>query len=150
VCDAARAYALPVLYDVVGRVAQAELLAEQYGCRLHLPHLGSFADDWRAQLGLIDHLERHASIYSDTAGFGGSTCWPQPSNAPASHKMLFGSDGPWLPQWSWRGPRARVPVGRKALILGGNFQRPTARVRRPVRWPSDRRLMRRRPHRALI
>jgi predicted TIM-barrel fold metal-dependent hydrolase len=27
-----------------------------------------FADDWRAQLALIDHLVRHPNIYTDTAG----------------------------------------------------------------------------------
>ena len=33
-----------------------------------VPHLGSFADDWRAQLTLIDHLARHPNLHADTAG----------------------------------------------------------------------------------
>ena len=49
-----------------------------------IPHLGSFADDWRAQLALIDHLVRHpksirgyvgrASVRP--AGAGGQASWP--------------------------------------------------------------------------
>ena len=49
VCEAARAHALPVLYDVVGEVMQAELLARSFpDVNIIVPHLGSFADDWRA------------------------------------------------------------------------------------------------------
>src|SRR4051812_3450968 len=132
VCDAARAYALPVLYDVVGEVAQAELLAEQYpDVDFILPHLGSFADDWRAQLGLIDHLERHANIYSDTAGVRRFDLLAAAVERAGAHKMLFGSDGPWLhPGVELAKVRAlELPSAEEALILGGNFQRLTARVR---------------------
>ena len=60
VCEVARAWGLPILYDVVGEVAHVELLARQYpDVPFIIPHLGSFADDWRAQLALIDHLVRH-------------------------------------------------------------------------------------------
>src|SRR5262245_43975011 len=47
---------LPVIYDVMGEVSVCELLAEEYpDVAFVIPHLGSFADDWRAQLALIDH-----------------------------------------------------------------------------------------------
>ena len=50
ICAAARAYALPVLYDVAGEVSVCELLAQEYpDVNFIIPHLGSFADDWRAQ-----------------------------------------------------------------------------------------------------
>ena len=63
ICEAARAYALPVLYDVMGEVSTVELLATEYpDVDFIIPHLGSFADDWRAQHALIDPLARHANI----------------------------------------------------------------------------------------
>ena len=46
-----------------------ELLAGEYpDVNFIIPHLGSFADDWKAQVALIDHLVRHPNIYTDTAG----------------------------------------------------------------------------------
>ena len=69
ICEVARAYHLPVLYDVVGEVSVVELIATQYpDVTFIIPHLGSFADDWRAQLALIDHLVRHSNVYTDTSG----------------------------------------------------------------------------------
>ena len=69
ICEVARAFSLPVLYDVMGAVSVCELLAEEYpDVNFIIPHLGSFADDWRAQIALIDHLVRHSNIYTDTAG----------------------------------------------------------------------------------
>ncbi|HET7505030.1 MAG TPA: amidohydrolase family protein, partial [Kofleriaceae bacterium] len=60
ICDAARRHRVPVLYDVAGEVAPVELLATEYpDVAFIVPHLGSFADDWRAQLALIDMLVRH-------------------------------------------------------------------------------------------
>jgi len=69
VCAAARAHKLPVLYDVAGEVASIELFATQYpDVDFIIPHLGSFADDWAAQLALIDHLQRHPNVHADSAG----------------------------------------------------------------------------------
>lgn len=69
ICEAACAFSLPVLYDVTGEVAVCELLAEKYpDVNFIIPHLGSFSDDWRAQLALIDHLAHHPNIHTDTAG----------------------------------------------------------------------------------
>ena len=51
VCEVARAYRLPLLYDVVGETWRMELLASQYpDVNFIVPHLGSFADDWRAHV----------------------------------------------------------------------------------------------------
>jgi len=72
VCEAARALSLPVIYDVMGAVSVCELLAEEYpDVNFIIPHLGSFADDWRAQVALIDHLVRHGNIYTDIVFFHG-------------------------------------------------------------------------------
>ena len=59
-----------------------------------IPHLGSFADDWRAQLALIDHLVRHPNIYADTAGVRRFDLLEQAVQRAGARKILFGSDGP--------------------------------------------------------
>lgn len=126
VCDAARAFRLPVLYDVMGEVAVAELLARQYpDVNFILPHLGSFADDWSAQLALIDHLVRHPNIYTDTAGVRRFDLLQQAVRRAGAHKVLFGSDGPWLhPGVELAKIRAlELPARQEALILGQNFLR---------------------------
>jgi predicted TIM-barrel fold metal-dependent hydrolase len=69
ICEAAATYALPVLYDVMGEVSTVELLAQEYPqVNFIIPHLSSFADDWRAQVAFIDHLARHPNVYTDTSG----------------------------------------------------------------------------------
>lgn len=126
VCAAARAYKLPVLYDPMGEVAVAELLAQQYpDVNFILPHLGSFADDWAAQLHLIDHLARHPNIYTDSAGVRRFDLLQQAVRRAGPHKVLFGSDGPWLhPGLELEKIRLLGLPGRdEALIMGGNFLR---------------------------
>jgi predicted TIM-barrel fold metal-dependent hydrolase len=132
VCEAAKAHALPVLYDVVGEVWQAELLAAEFpDVNFILPHLGSFADDWRAQMALTDHLMRHPNIYTDSAGVRRFDLLAQAVRRAGAHKLLFGSDGPWLhPGVELAKIRAlRMTSQDEALVLGGNFLRLTARAR---------------------
>lgn len=132
VCELARAYALPVLYDVVGEVAVAELLAGQYpDVDFIIPHLGSFADDWRAQLALIDHLVRHPNIHTDTSGVRRFDLLAQAVRRAGARKVLFGSDGPWLhPGVELAKIRALgLAPAEAAQVLGGNFLRLIAGVR---------------------
>jgi uncharacterized protein len=134
VCDAARALRVPVLYDVVGEVSVVELLAEQYpDVSFIIPHLGSFADDWRAQLALIDHLERHPNVHADTSGVRRFDLLAQAVKRAGAHKILFGSDGPWLhPALELQKIRLlRLAPAKEALVLGGNLLRlaPRARLR---------------------
>ena len=97
VCDVARRFRLPVLYDVMGEVAPIELFATAYrDVDFVIPHLGSFADDWGAQLALIDHLVRHPNIYADTSGVRRFDLLEQALERAGPHKLLFGTDGPWL------------------------------------------------------
>lgn len=97
VCEVARAFRLPVLYDVMGEVAVVELLAREYpDVRFVIPHLGSFADDWRAQQALIDHLVRHPNVYTDTSGVRRFDILQAAVRRAGAHKVVFGSDGPWL------------------------------------------------------
>ncbi|MFO1428590.1 MAG: amidohydrolase family protein [Candidatus Competibacteraceae bacterium] len=136
VCTVARTFSLPVLYDVMGEVAVCELLAQEYPeVAFIIPHLGSFADDWRTQLALIDHLVRHPNIYTDTAGVRRFDLLEKAVQRADSHKILFGSDGPWLhPGVELSKIYAlKLPAAEERLILGENFLKLTARVRqRPV------------------
>lgn len=133
VCESARAFSLPVLYDVAGEVSAIELLAQEYpDVTFIIPHLGSFSDDWRAQLALIDHLVRHPNIYADTSGVRRFDLLEQAVRRAGANKILFGSDGPWLhPAVELAKIKAlRLSGPEEQLILGGNFLRLMSR-RRP-------------------
>ena len=113
----------------MGEVSVVELLAQEYpDVTFIIPHLGSFADDWRAQLALIDHLVRHPNIYADTSGVRRFDLLEEAVKRAGAGKILFGSDGPWLhPAVELAKIKALklVPVD-EALILGGNFLRITS------------------------
>lgn len=129
ICEAARTFSLPVLYDVMGEASVCELLAGEYpDVAFIIPHLGSFADDWRAQLALIDHLARHPNIYTDTAGVRRFDLLEQAVRHAGAAKILFGSDGPWLhPAVELEKIFALgLSPGDEQLVLGGNFLRLTA------------------------
>lgn len=133
ICEVARAYALPVLYDVMGEVSAVELLATEYpGVPFIIPHLGSFADDWRAQLAMIDPLVRHPNVFADTSGVRRFDLLARAVQRAGAGKFLFGSDGPWLhPGVELAKVRALgLPSAEEALILGGNFLRLIRWVRR--------------------
>jgi uncharacterized protein len=126
VCDAAREFAVPVLYDIAGETSVLELLAEQYPqVNFIIPHLGSFADDWAAQLAVIDHLVRHPNMHADSAGVRRFDLLEQAVRRAGPHKLLFGSDGPWLhPAVELAKLRLLgLPPRDEALVLGGNFTR---------------------------
>jgi predicted TIM-barrel fold metal-dependent hydrolase len=134
ICEAARRYRLPVLYDVMGEVSVAELLATEYpDVAFILPHLGSFADDWKAQLALIDHLVRHPNIFTDTSGVRRFDLLEQAVARAGARKFLFGSDGPWLhPGVELAKVRAlKLSPADERLVLGGNLLHLLARVWRP-------------------
>jgi predicted TIM-barrel fold metal-dependent hydrolase len=126
ICDVALGLSLPVLYDVMGEVSVCELLAEEYpDVNFIIPHLGSFADDWRAQLALIDHLERHPNIYTDTSGVRRFDLLVQAVRRAGPAKILFGSDGPWLhPAVELAKVHAlALPPRSERLVLGGALLR---------------------------
>lgn len=132
VCEVARAFSLPVLYDLMGEVAVCELLAQEYpDVNFIIPHLGSFADDWRAPLTLIDHLVRHPNIYTDTAGVRRFDLLVDAVRRAGARKILFGSDGPWLhPGVELAKVQAlELSAGDAALVCGGNFLRLIGKVR---------------------
>ena len=131
VCEAARRFRLPVLYDIVGEAPVLELLAGQYpDVDFIIPHLGSFADDWGAQLAVIDHLVRHPNMHADSSGVRRFDLLEQAVRRAGARKLLFGSDGPWLhPAAELIKPRLlALPAHEEALVLGGNFLRLIGRV----------------------
>lgn len=133
ICEVARAFSLPVLYDVMGEVSVVELLAQEYAdVAFIIPHLGSFADDWRAQLALIDHLARHPNIYADTSGVRRFDLLEEAVRRAGAKKILFGSDGPWLhPGVELAKVRALgLAAADEKLILGENLLRLISRVKR--------------------
>lgn len=138
VCVAARAFGLPVLYDVMGEVSVCELLAQEYpDVNFIIPHLGSFADDWRAQLALIDHLVRHPNIFTDTAGVRRFDLLEQAVKRAGADKILFGSDGPWLhPGVELAKVRyLNLSTSDEKMVLGGNFLRLIRNAGRMRRHP---------------
>ena len=131
VCEVARAFSSPVLYDVMGEVSVCELLAQEYpDVNFVIPHLGSFADDWRAQIALIDHLAKHPNIYTDTAGVRRFDILEQALQRAGARKILFGSDGPWLHPGVELAKVRALGLSRddEDLVLAGNFLRLTASV----------------------
>jgi predicted TIM-barrel fold metal-dependent hydrolase len=126
VCEAARVFGLPVLYDVMGEVATVELFATAYpDVDFVVPHLGSFADDWGAQLALVDHLVRHPNVYADTSGVRRFDLLERALDRAGPDKLLFGSDGPWLhPGVELAKVRAlALPPADEAKITGANLLR---------------------------
>ncbi len=135
ICDVAKGYGLPVLYDVMGEVSVVELLATEYPeVSFIIPHLGSFADDWRAQLALIDHLVRHPNVYTDTSGVRRFDILEQAAKRAGAGKILFGSDGPWLhPGVELAKVRALgFPPAEERKVLAGNL----LRLMRPAGEPA--------------
>jgi uncharacterized protein len=96
-CEVARIFRLPILYDPVGETDIVELLASEYpDVNFIIPHLGSFADDWRAHLRVIDQIARFPNVYTDTSGVRRFDYLVQAIERGGAEKVLFGTDGPWL------------------------------------------------------
>lgn len=128
ICDTAKTFNLPVLYDVFSDPAHIELFATQYPeVNFIIPHLSSFADDWKSQLTFIDHLVRHPNIYTDTSGVRRFDLLQMALDRAGADKILFGTDGPWLhPAVELEKIYAlKLNATEEAKILSGNFLRLT-------------------------
>ena len=138
ICETARLYRLPILYDVMGEVSACELLATEYpNVPFIIPHLGSFADDWKAQLAFIDPLAHHANIFTDTSGVRRFDLLEQAVRRAGAAKILFGSDGPWLhPGVELAKIRAlQLSPRDESLVLSGNCLRLLQGRHRPAPPP---------------
>lgn len=145
ICDVAARLQVPVLYDVLGEIDSVALFAPAYSSvKFIIPHLGSYPDDWRHQRGLIDILARYPNVYTDTAGVRNFDNLVQAVQRAGVHKVLFGSDGPWIhPGLELAKVRelivelrlgaadaARLMGGNAAAVFGLNAAHP-ARARQP-------------------
>ena len=132
ICHAALEFRLPILYDVMGDVSVVELLATEYrGINFIIPHLGSFADDWKAQRAFLDPLARHPNVYTDTSGVRRFDLLVEAVRRAGPSKILFGSDGPWLhPGVELAKVRAlRLQPPAESLVTSGNWLRLTSNAR---------------------
>jgi uncharacterized protein len=137
VCETARVFGLPVIVDIVGKSSVIEMLAPEFReVNFVVPHLGSFADDWRAHQQVVDQLVRHPNVYADTSGVRRFDYIVQAVRRAGAHKVIFGSDGPWLhPGVEIEKVRLLgLPRQEEDLILGGNAIRllTTINTRRPT------------------
>lgn len=126
ICEAARRFRVPVLYDVAGAAHSLNMIAPQYpDVSIIVPHLGSFADDWRAHITVIDALARFPNVYADTSGVRRFGYLVEAIRRAGPAKLIFGSDGPWLhPGLELHKIRLLgLPPDQEALILGENIGR---------------------------
>jgi len=144
ICDVAQAFGVPILYDVMGEVSVVHLLATEYpDVAFIIPHLGSFADDWRAQAALIPILTKYANVYTDTSGIRRFELLQEALQRAGPGKVLFGSDGPWLhPGVELEKVRAlQLSAEGERLVLSGNILRLISNVKQkpqfhpPMTWP---------------
>jgi len=126
VCDAVRAFRMPLLVDVAGHAHLVDMFAPEYpDVNFIIPHLGSFADDFRAHQPVIDQLVRYPNVYADSSGVRRFDYLVQAVKRAGARKILFGSDGPWLhPGLELHKIRLLALAPRdEALVLGRNIQR---------------------------
>ena len=141
VCETARAFRIPVLYDVVGEISVIDLLAQEYpDVNFIIPHLGSFSDDWRAQAGIIDYLVRYPNIYTDTSGVRRFDLLRRAVDRAGASKFLFGSDGPWLhPGVELAKIKAlKLSASEAGKVLSGNLLKLISQVNRSPRSANER------------
>jgi predicted TIM-barrel fold metal-dependent hydrolase len=141
VCEAAQAFNLPLLVDVIDQASVVEMLATQYrSVNFVIPHLGSFRDDWKAQQQVVDQLVRHPNVYADTSGVRRFDYLVEAVRRAGAHKLLFGSDGPWLhPGVELHKVRLlHLSPHAEALVLGGNALRLLVRARADSATPPPR------------
>lgn len=125
-CEAARIMGMPLLIDVVGRAEVIDLLAPRFpSVNFIIPHLGSFADDWRAHQRVIEQLIRFPNVYADTSAVRRFDYIVEAVERAGARKVLFGSDGPWLhPGLELHKIRLlNLPREQESLIAGGNILR---------------------------
>lgn len=129
-CETAREFGLPILYDVVGEVASAELLSREFAdVNFIIPHLGSYADDWAAQTAFVDLLRRLPNVYGDTSGVRNFDVLARAVRQAGPAKILFGTDGPWLHPGVELAKIHALDLSREGrdAVLSGNWRRLTER-----------------------
>lgn len=126
---AASRFNMPVLFDPGGDVECVVQLAGRHpGVPWIVPHLSSFADDWRAQKRLIAWLVRVPNLFTDTSGVRYFDLLEEAVARAGAHKVLYGSDGPYLHPAPELAKIMALGLGpeERALVLGGNILRLTS------------------------
>lgn len=139
ICETARKFSVPVLYDVLGESSNVELFASEFrDVNFIIPHLGSFADDWHAQMIFIDQLVRHPNVYTDSSGVKRFDLLEMAYKRAGASKILFGTDGPWMhPGLELQKIFELQPEQEDLkLMLAGNFLRLTGKQKKPIDQPS--------------
>lgn len=125
-CEVAQRFRLPILYDPAGKTEVIDLLAPQYpDVDFIIPHLGSFADEWSTHTRVIDQIVRFPNVYTDTSGVRRFDYLAQAVRRGGAHKVLFGTDGPWLhPGLELHKIRLLgLSAAEETLVLGNNVLR---------------------------
>lgn len=136
VAEAARRWQLPVLYDPAGDTATVEMVVRAYpDVAWVVPHLSSFADDWKAQCAFVDQLVRVPNLFTDTSGVRYFDLLEDAARRAGPRKILFGSDGPFLHPAVELAKARALPfdAAGMAQVLSGNVLRLTAPARRRFR-----------------
>jgi uncharacterized protein len=132
VCETARKFHLPVVVDVGMKPHLMDMLAPQYReVNFIVAHLGSFIGDWKAHQQVIDQLLRHPNVYADTSSVRHYDYLVEAIRRAGPHKVLFGSDGPWLHPGVelYKIRLLGLPPKEEALVTGGNILRLMQRTR---------------------
>jgi predicted TIM-barrel fold metal-dependent hydrolase len=128
ICQVADELSVPILYDVMGETWTVDLIAREYPrVEFVIPHLGSFGDDWRAHLSLIDIMSRHRNVSTDTSGVRRFDYLVEAVRRVGPERILYGSDGPELhPGVELAKVRALgLDPTSELAVLGGNWLRVT-------------------------
>jgi predicted TIM-barrel fold metal-dependent hydrolase len=131
-CETAKRLRIPVIVDVGGQAHVTDLFAKEFpSVNFIIPHLGSFADDWRAHERVVEQVRRYPNVYADTSGVRRFDYIVEAVKRAGPRKILFGSDGPWLhPGLELQKIQLLgLPRDHEALILGGNAMRLMSDVR---------------------
>lgn len=135
IAEVARRLQVPVLYDPRGDTATIEMVARTYpDVAWIIPHLSSFADDWKAQVAFVDQLARLPNLFTDTSGVRYFDLLADAVRRAGPDKVLFGSDGPFLhPGVELAKVHALgLAPHDAAKVLGGNLLRLVAHHRPPA------------------
>jgi predicted TIM-barrel fold metal-dependent hydrolase len=126
VCEAARAFRLPIFVDVVSRPEVIDMLAPEFpDVNFIVAHLGSYTDDWRAHQQVAYQVARYPNVYGDTSAVRRYDYIVEAVKRAGARKLMFGSDGPWIhPAVELHKIRLLgLPKDQEALVLGGNLMR---------------------------
>lgn len=141
IAEVARRHRIPILYDPRGDIDVVRAMARRFSdVAWIIPHLSSFADDWRAQAALVDELVRTPNLFTDSSGVRYFDILADAVRRAGAHKVLFGTDGPYLHPGVELAKIYALHMSptEQALITGGNIRRLTARARTQNRMPGGR------------